>query len=157
MTVVKLGKNAASAFAVHISLPKGIVDLKAYCKVNGGSMLLSDNEMAFAMASGLGNLIESKVVSIAAEGAEVKYAPKMAEVAKPVIVEVPVVETPVTAIQMTVEKHTAEGGELEGTDNTAGVVASAETTEVVQEVIPEIATEVAPDAEATSKPKRRRV
>jgi len=102
MPNLKLGKKSNNMYAVHISLPRGIVEMKSYCKVNGGMLAVSKSEFDFAMAAGMDKLIAAEVISVG-EGALV------AETAKPVEVKAPVVEVnseeslPVTSVQMTVE------------------------------------------------------
>lgn len=103
MPNLKLGKKSNNMYAVHISLPRGIVEMKSYCKVNGGMLAVSKSEFDFAMAAGMDKLIAAEVISVG-EAATVVVSP-----VKPVEVKVPVVEVkseeslPVTSVQMVVD------------------------------------------------------
>lgn len=129
MPNLKLGKKSNDMYAIHVSLPKGIIEMKSYCKVNGGSLSLTDYEFKFALASGADKLIASSVLAVS-DGVVEVAAPVVAkapeakvEAKAPVIVE----DLPVTSVQMTVEMNDmAEPAEAvenaEAVDSTADVV-----------------------------------
>lgn len=107
MPNLKLGKKSNNMYAVHISLPRGIVEMKSYCKVNGGMLAVSKSEFDFAMAAGMDKLIAAEVVAVG-ESSSVAI-PVAVPVVKTVGVKAAVAEVkvedsmPVTAVQMTVE------------------------------------------------------
>lgn len=107
MPNLKLGKKSNNMYAVHISLPRGIVEMKSYCKVNGGMLAVSKSEFDFAMAAGMDKLIAAEVVAVG-ESSSVAI-PVAVPVVKTVEVRAAVAEVkvedsmPVTAVQMTVE------------------------------------------------------
>lgn len=147
MTALKLGKNAANAFAIHVSLPRGITELKSYCKVNGGRMVVSESELSFAMSAGLGAMMECGLVEISSD-----TAMSVAPVSVPVPVKETSAESPKTALQMTVDIHVSEGGDLEG-DADVKATEAAPLEEIKAEET-KVEAEEAPDA---PKSRRRRV
>ena len=99
-----LGAEAKNKYAIHISIPTGIIELKGYCKLHGG-VVLTDAEISFARSAGLDELIKSNVVAIEGEvkvvapKAEVKavVAPKVVKEVKAEEVAVAPVVAPIAA------------------------------------------------------------
>lgn len=146
MPNLKLGKKSNNMYAVHVSLPRGIVEMKSYCKVNGGVLAVSKSEFDFAMAAGMDKLIAAEVVAVGSVSESPAPVVKHVESKPAVDVEVKVDESiPVTSVQMTVEM--SEPAELS---------AEEAKEEVVEEVVE--AVEESSDApKDAAKSRRRRV
>lgn len=131
MPNLKLGKKSNNMYAVHISLPRGIVEMKSYCKVNGGMLTVSKSEFDFAMAAGMDKLIAAEVISVG------DAAPAVAAAAKPVEVKAPAVDVkseeslPVTSVQMTVEMAEPAEAPVEEVSNDVVEEASEPTEEAM--------------------------
>ena len=90
-------KGNKHKFGLTISLPRSIIDLKRFCRVNS-QLLLSDEEYTFATKAGLKDLVEKGLVkeSLVTRTAKVitkaPAKPKVVKVEEPAKVEEPVEE-----------------------------------------------------------------
>ena len=105
-------KGNKHKFGLTISLPRSIIDLKRFCRVNS-QLLLSDEEYTFAIKAGLKDLVEkglvkeSLVTRAAKAVTKAQVKPKVAIAEEPAKVEEPVkVEEPAKVEEPVEEQKT---------------------------------------------------
>ena len=55
---ISIGPKSNKFYQILVCLPKSMMELKDYCKVNPRGLTLSDEELAYAMSHGLQGLLE---------------------------------------------------------------------------------------------------
>ena len=82
---ISLGPKSNRFYQILVCLPKSMVELKDYCKVNPRGLALSDEELTYSLSHGLQELLEDGQAVLLNEQVKIAKdeAPVVVEVQKP--------------------------------------------------------------------------